>query len=57
MSIDKQKLIEEHEQLLQKFREKGYDIEKVPPLEEDDTLYMALANKKRTGKFDMPDEG
>ena len=42
--------------LLQKFKEKGYNIEKVPLLEEDDALYMALANKRRTGKFDMPDE-
>jgi hypothetical protein len=56
MTIDKQKLIEEHKQLLQKFKEKGYDIEKLPLLEEDDPLYMALANKRRTGKFDMPDE-
>jgi hypothetical protein len=56
MTIDKQKLMEEHEQLLQKFKEKGYNIEKVPPLEEDDALYMALANKRRTGKFDVPDE-
>ena len=53
MTIDKQKLIEEHKQLLQKFKEKGYDIEKLPLLEEDDPLYMALANKRRTGKFEL----
>ena len=41
MTIDKQKLIEEHKQLLQKFKEKGCDIEKLPPLEEDDPLYTA----------------
>jgi hypothetical protein len=53
MTIDKHKLIEEHRKLLQKFKEKGYDIEKLPPLEEDDALYMALANKRRIGKFEV----
>jgi hypothetical protein len=52
----KRKSIEEHRKLLQKFKEKGYDIEKLPPLVEDDALYMALANKRRTGKFKMPYE-
>ncbi len=49
----KRKSIEEHRKLLQKFKEKGYDIEKLPPLVEDDALYMALANKRRTGRFDL----
>jgi hypothetical protein len=56
MTIDKQKLIEEHRKLLQKFKEKGYDLEKLPPLEVGDALYMTLVNKRRTGKFDLPDE-
>ena len=56
MTIAKQKLIEEHKQLLQKFKEKGYDIEKLPPLEEDDALYMALKNKRSTGLFKLPDD-
>ncbi len=56
MTIDKQKLLEEHKQLLQKFKEKGYDIEKLPPLEEDDALYMALENKRSTGLFELPDD-
>ena len=38
--------------LQQKFKEMGYDIEKLPPFEEDDPLYMALTNKRRTGKFE-----
>lgn len=52
----RRKAIEEAEKLLQKWKELGYDPEKLPPLDEDDALYMALANKKRTGKFEMPDE-
>lgn len=52
----KQKAIEEADKLLQKWKELGYDPEKLPPLEESDALYMALANKRRTGKFQMPDE-
>ena len=39
--------------LLQKFKERGYDIEKLPPFEVDDPLYMALVNKRRTGKFEL----
>ncbi len=52
----KRKDIEEHIKLLQKFKEMGYDLEKLPSLQEDDPLYMALANKRRTGKFKMPYE-
>lgn len=56
MTIDKHKLIEEHKQFLQKCKERGYDLENLPLLEDGDPLYMALANKRRTGKFKMPHE-
>lgn len=52
----KRKAIEEVDKLLQKWKELGYDPEKLPPLDESDALYMALANKRRTGKFEIPDE-
>jgi hypothetical protein len=39
--------------LLEKLKTKGYLVEKLPKLEEGDSLYMALHNKKRTGKFTL----
>jgi hypothetical protein len=52
----KQNAIEEADKLLQKWKGLGYDPEKLSPLDESDALYMALANKRRTGKLEMPDE-
>jgi hypothetical protein len=39
--------------LLEKFKTKGYLVEKLPKLDDGDSLYMALHNKKRTGKFSL----
>jgi hypothetical protein len=52
----KQNAIEEADKLLQKWRELGYDPEKLPPLDESDAMYRALDNKRRTGKFEMQDD-
>jgi len=45
-----------HEKLLEEYRQKGYRIEDLPPLSEDDPLYAAFHNKRRTGKFEFAEE-
>ena len=52
----KQDALDSAEKFIQKAREQGIKLEDLPPLSEDDTLYAALRNKKRTGKFEFAEE-
>jgi hypothetical protein len=44
----------EHEAFLKKMKNRGYDIEKLPPLteQERDEFETVIHNANRTGKFD-----
>jgi len=43
-----------HEEFLEKMKQRGYDVDNLPPLTEQqrDELDMAIHNAKRSGKFD-----
>jgi hypothetical protein len=48
-----QAALERADKLLERLKDKGYLLEQLPKLEDSDGLYMALHNKKRTGKFSL----
>jgi len=47
------KSLEKADLLLEELRKLGYIPEQLPKLEDSDSLYMALRNKKLTGKFEL----
>ena len=48
-----QESLNKADKLLEKLKSKGYIVEKLPKLDDGDSIYMALHNKKRTGKFSL----
>ncbi len=55
--VSLEELRRNHEEFLEKMRQRGYDIEKLPPLSEQDRdeLETAVHNASRTGKFVLPE--
>jgi hypothetical protein len=45
--------LERADKLIERLKDKGYLLEQLPKLDDSDGLYMALHNKKRTGKFSL----
>ena len=47
------KSLEKADLLLEELRKLGYIPEQLPKIEDSDSLYMALRNKKLTGRFEL----
>ena len=52
-----EELRNQHQELLEDAKRRGYDIDKLPPLSEQDRdeLETAIHNASRTGKFVLPE--